>query len=213
MDEETRLRVFEPFFTTKMQGQGTGLGLSIVYGIVKQSGGDISVESAPGHGTVFNIYLPCATAPAGETDRAAAGTAAPAAGNETILVVEDEKALAKLVRRILESAGYTVLESGQGVEALGVAVAWGKRIHLMLTDVVLRGAMDGFELAAELRRARPDTSVMYMSGYSNILVARGLTEGDAVLLEKPFTSDALLIAVRRALDKAAADRGADSVDE
>ncbi len=201
MDEETRNHAFEPFFTTKATGEGTGLGLSIVYGIVRQSGGDIDVASAPGHGTQFKIYFPRAAEEVERADREAAGLPASAMGTGTILVVEDEGALARFARNVLESAGYTVLVTGQGQEALRIAADYPKPILLLLTDVVLRGSMDGLEVAAQLRKARPETPVMYMTGYSSKLVARGISAKDAVLLAKPFTPAQLLDAVRRAIDK------------
>ncbi|MBI4885665.1 MAG: PAS domain S-box protein, partial [Acidobacteria bacterium] len=146
MDEVTRKRIFEPFFTTKELGKGTGLGLSTVYGIVKQSGGTVWVESQPGEGTTFRIYLPCVDE---DPRRAQADTTAAGAlrGTETILIVEDEHALRRLTRRFLESWGYTVLESGTGQDALDLLAQFDGTIDLMLTDVVMPG-MNGRELAA-----------------------------------------------------------------
>ena len=187
MDEHTRSRAFEPFFSTKGK-EGTGLGLSIVYGIVKQSGGYIRVHSEPGYGTTFRIYLPSVEAPV-ESEIVLERIPAPERGVGTILVVEDEEALAKIVRVSLEKNGYTVLSAASAEEALKMAVDCLTSIDLLLTDVILRGQMDGFKLAAQFRSVRPNSKVIYMSGYSDALNSgRNPMEPDAILLEKPFTT-------------------------
>ncbi len=199
MDAETRARVFEPFFTTKPPGQGTGLGLSMVYGFVKQSGGFIWVESEPGRGTTFRIYLPrvdrkaqSAPAPAAAARRAGAG--------ETVLVVEDQPMLRNLVKRVLESHGYRTVVASDGATALEAAKTAIDRIALLVTDVVLPD-LGGAEVAERLRAARPDLPVLFMSGYSrDAAEGRLLLTGRASFLPKPFTPNQLLEKVREALN-------------
>jgi signal transduction histidine kinase len=191
MDEETRRRAFEPFFTTKEPGKGTGLGLSSVYGIVRQAGGEVTLESAPGRGTRARIRLPRAE------ERAAPSEAEPerasARGGETILVVEDEPEVRELAAHALRGFGYRVLEARSGEEALA---RWPRAdgVDLLLTDVVM-GGMRGPELAARMRAARPGLRVLYVSGY-----AEAESEGAAgVFLAKPFRPEALAARVREAL--------------
>jgi CheY-like chemotaxis protein len=152
MDAATRARVFEPFFTTKEPGKGTGLGLATVYGIVKQSGGNIWVYSEPGRGTSFKIYLPV-TAEAAESEPAEPRRERPAGGKETILVVEDEESLRDVVRESLQAFGYTLLEARHGGEALLIAESHAGPIHLLLTDVIMP-TMNGAELARQLTLLR-----------------------------------------------------------
>ena len=200
MDAETRSHIFEPFFTTKGAGKGTGLGLSTVYGIVKQSGGTIWVESAPGRGTTFEIYLPLVeeTAASGELHRAL--PAPTPGGTETILVVEDEMSVRKLAAEFLGSNGYRVLEAQDGAEALQVCEEHRAPIHLLMTDVVMPG-MSGRELAVRLTGARPEMKVIYVSGYTDdAIVQHGVREEGTVFLQKPFSLDALARTVREALD-------------
>ena len=200
MDAGTQAHIFEPFFTTKEQGKGTGLGLATVHGIVKQSGGSIRVYSEPGKGTTFKVYLP-------RIDQAVeviAPTNAPvdklSLGCETILLVEDEGAVCSLVRGVLESRGYQVLETNRANEALEIGERHKERIHLLLTDVVMP-QMNGMELAEHLALIHPETKILYMSGYTDDAVVRnGLLGPGTVLLQKPFTADALACKLREVLD-------------
>jgi CheY-like chemotaxis protein len=212
MDPETRSHLFEPFFTTKEQGKGTGLGLSTVYGTVKQSGGHISVESEPGHGSIFRVYLPrvAASVIAPEPRRAAEPPAArrPDGGGEslatgrgeTVLLVEDAQRVRAVVREILEMSGYTVLEAHHGAEALELSNRHAGPIHLLVTDVVMP-QMSGRELAQRLATLRPDLKVLYMSGYTDDAIVRhGVLASGIAFLSKPFTPDALALKVRELLD-------------
>ena len=199
MSAETQARIFEPFFTTKEQGKGTGLGLATVYGIVRQSGGHITVESAPGAGATFRLYLP-------RVDEAVTPVAAPRAvaapptGRETVLVAEDEPLVRTLARRVLEQAGYTVLAAAGGAEALETARRHDGPIHLLLTDVVMP-EIGGRDLARRLGEVRPEVPVLYMTGYSDEAVARqGVLDPGTALIQKPFTPAALARKVREVLD-------------
>jgi CheY-like chemotaxis protein len=199
MDAETRSHLFEPFFTTKEKGKGTGLGLSTVYGIVKQSGGSISVESAPGRGTTFRIYLPRVEK---EVPVAAGGFEAidPARGRETILLVEDEPAVRGLVHETLRLHGYTVLEARHGIEALLTSTKYVGPIHLLLTDVVMP-QMSGPEVAEKLLTVRPGIKVLYMSGYPDHPVFdQGGVNRETGFLAKPFSPHVLAQKVREILD-------------
>jgi PAS domain S-box-containing protein len=200
MDSETQSHIFEPFFTTKGP-KGTGLGLSTVYGIVKQSGGYIWVDSEPGKGTTFKIYLP-RVAEAVESPAevvAAAQSVATEAGTETILVVEDEANLRYLARQFLEKQGYRVIEAADGAVALQIAVAHEGIIHLLLTDVIMPG-MNGRELAQRISEIRPNTKVLYMSGYTeNVIGRNGTLDAGIRLLQKPFTLRDLNARVREVL--------------
>jgi PAS domain S-box-containing protein len=199
MDAETQTHIFEPFFTTKEPGKGTGLGLATVYGIVKQSGGYIWVNSEEGHGATFKIFLPQVQETAEVVERSSEGDAA-AGGSETILLVEDEEPLRRLARGILEGDGYTVLEACGGEEALQVCGQHKGPIHLILTDVVMSG-MSGRELAERLAVSHPESKVVYMSGYTDDSVVRhGVLDAGTILLQKPFTPDALAHKVRETLD-------------
>jgi PAS domain S-box-containing protein len=200
MAPEVQNRVFEPFFTTKEKGKGTGLGLSTVYGIVKQSGGNIWVYSEPNHGTTFKIYLP-RVYEAPEELKEEVTSEAIHRGGETILLVEDEEEVRKLAVRVLEKQGYTVLEARDGAEALLLCQHKKEPIHLILTDVVMP-QISGPELVEQLRQARQDFKVLYMSGYTdNSLTHQGVLEKRINYLEKPFTMAGLNKKVREVLNK------------
>jgi CheY-like chemotaxis protein len=198
MDAETKARIFEPFFTTKEPGKGTGLGLATVYGIVKQSEGFIWVYSEPGRGTTFKIYLPRVDQPP-EPLTSRPGPAA-VHGTETVLLVEDEDSLRSLLRELLESFGYDVLEAAHGVDALRVAREHPATVHLLLSDMVMP-QMTGRELADRLTRLRPGIKVLFMSGYAAGAAPQQEIPGDAAYIEKPFTADALAGAIRALLDE------------
>jgi two-component system cell cycle sensor histidine kinase/response regulator CckA len=199
MDAETLARVFEPFFTTKPVGRGTGLGLATVYGIVKQSGGYVAVESAPGRGTAFRVYLPEVEDPLSPPE-APAPPDRPARASETVLLVEDEEALAELAREVLELEGYHVLVAGAPHEGLRLATEHPGPIHLLLTDVIMPG-MNGRALARALAAVRPDLRVLYMSGYTDDAIVRhGALEAGSAFLPKPFTPASLTRKVRDTLD-------------
>jgi two-component system, cell cycle sensor histidine kinase and response regulator CckA len=207
MDAATRARIFEPFFTTKGKGKGTGLGLSTVYGVVKQSGGYIEVDSEVGVGTCFKIYLP-RVEEALDSKREATGVHESLHGTETVLLVEDERSLRKLSRYLLELCGYKVLEAETGVEALKVSQDYERPIDLLLTDVVMPG-MSGRALADQLVIQRPVTRVLYMSGYTGQTVGdHGVLAQGSYFLPKPFTREALARKVREALDGRAIAAGA-----
>ncbi len=212
MDEETLARLFEPFFTTKAPGKGTGLGLPTVYGIVKQSGGYVWVDSEIGKGTTVDVYLPHAkdAASADDADRIIGdGSDGDPGGDEMILVCEDQDPVRKLARRALERYGYRVLVAGSGPEALAIAEEFDGPIHLVLTDVIMP-KMGGAELAVRLRALRPETKVLFMSGYVRREIsqsggfapddAAGELGGLAEFIQKPFEPRALVARVRAALD-------------
>jgi two-component system cell cycle sensor histidine kinase/response regulator CckA len=191
-------RVFEPFFTTKEEGKGTGLGLATVYGIVRQSGGTVSVYSEPGQGTTFRVYLPRVD----ELAEAAAPeeTVAPPRGKEAVLVVEDAEALRLLIRELLEDAGYTVFDAESPERAIALVQSATGPLDLVLTDMVMP-QMNGQELSKRILALRPQTRVVFMSGYTDQFVGEaGTLEPGALFLQKPFTMEALLRTVRRALD-------------
>jgi len=201
MDPTTQTRIFEPFFTTKGQGKGTGLGLSTVYGIVKQSGAGISVTSAPEAGTTFRVYFPrtdgYALAQPAERDESS-----PLSGTETILLVEDETSVRKLVERVLKSRGYHVLSAEHGDHALQLAADLQRGVDLVLTDIVMP-AMSGRELVEALQTSRPLLRVLYMSGYTDDeIMRRGLHDPSTSFIQKPFTAETLAVQVRRVLDAA-----------
>ncbi len=198
MDQDTLQSVFEPFFTTKPAGQGTGLGLSTVYGIVKQNGGAVSVASAPGEGTTFRIYLPCAAVDdyAGPSESGATTTR----GRESILLVEDEEPLLELTSEVLEGLGYTVYPAATPTQALWLARQHGENLQLLLTDVVMP-EMNGREMWQKLQEVCPDLPCLFMSGYTaDVIADRGIIEDGVHFIGKPFTEQALAAAVRAALE-------------
>lgn len=198
MDAEIRQHIFEPFFTTKEKGKGSGLGLATVYGIVKQSGGNIWVYSEPGCGTTFKIYLPRVDALA--TDVRRISTSVLATGDETVLIVEDEEAVRRAAERMLRSAGYVVLTAGSGIDALVLCQDGHKTIDLLLTDVVMP-QMSGRDLAEKAVKLRPGLKVLYMSGYTdNAIVHHGVLDPGMHFIGKPFATAALTRKVREVLD-------------
>ena len=205
MDMATKARIFEPFFTTKDKGRGTGLGLSTVYGIVKQSGGNIWVYSEPGRGTTVKVYLPQYDGDEEAAERPSVETAAPR-GSETILLVEDEDVVRGLARQILEQAGYNVLDTGSGQEALRLCREHNEPIHLLLTDVVMPET-SGKEIAQHLTSLRPATCVLFMSGYTDdAIVHHGVLDSDVEFIQKPFSPVALARKVREVLDLSCGDQ-------
>ena len=197
MDAETKARIFEPFFTTKEQGKGTGLGLATVYGVVKQSGGFIWVETSPGAGSRFEVYLPRVEAdikPA-QTEKL---TPARACASETVLLAEDEEGVRQLACEFLTAAGYRVFVAQDGERALKIAEMLNEPIHLLVTDVVMP-KMRGPELAERLKRVRPDIKVVYMSGYLDQDASSEHSVGDSEYLQKPFSRDLLVHRVGAAL--------------
>jgi PAS domain S-box-containing protein len=204
MDEQTKTQIFEPFFTTKGKGKGTGLGLSTVYGIVKQSGGSICVTSELGRGTSFKIHFPRQLSAKATSTRLRA-IQKPDAGTETILVVEDEEAIRKVVTKSLEAAGYSVLSAAAAGEALQIAAQHPGTIHLLLTDVVMP-RMGGRALAQELVRVRPTVKILYMSGYADAaFVHNGMVDEGTHFIGKPFSATDLARKVREVLDSVIED--------
>lgn len=200
MDGKTQARIFEPFFTTKEKGKGTGLGLATVYGIVKQSGGYIWVQSEVGRGSTFRVYLPPVKEPA--TVKEVKEVRSLTGGTETVLLVEDEENVRLLVRRALQAKGYTVLEAQNGKDALRVARKHHGPIHLLMTDVVMPG-MGGRELSERLIRLRGELKTLYMSGYADDAVHHhGQLNPGTELLQKPFSADVLATKVREVLKRA-----------
>ena len=200
MTDEVLGHIFEPFFTTKPAGKGTGLGLATVYGIVKQSGGHVTIESKPGAGTIVTTYFPMV----GESS-ASRATTTPSetalAGRETILLVEDEPALRRLMQRTLEQHGYTVLQTRNVADALDIAEHHQGSIELLLSDVIMP-VMNGPDLAQRIVRLRPFIKVMYVSGFTNqALLDRGSVSPRTCFLGKPFTQKALASKLRECLDQ------------
>jgi len=200
IDAITLSHVFEPFFTTKPVGKGTGLGLATAYGIVKQSGGSIQVESEVGRGATFRIYLPVAE---GSLSKQQEPTAVEkvAGGTETILIAEDEPDLRELARIFLEGYGYKVLEAANGEQAIQMADAFGGPIDLLLTDVIMPG-MSGPQLAVKILGKRPETKIVYMTGYTDdMVVQHKVLEPGVKLLQKPFGKIELALKVRSTLNE------------
>jgi PAS domain S-box-containing protein len=200
MDDKTQAHIFEPFFTTKEMGKGTGLGLSTVYGIVKQSGGDIWVHSEIGVGTTFKVYLPRVDALPEVSPGPGVPVAHRAPRTATVMLVEDEAGVRALVRKFLERSGYLVLEASGADEALASARRHDGEIDVLLTDVVLP-RMSGSELAKRLQQLRPATRVLYMSGYTDdAIVHHGVLSAGAAFVQKPFTADSLTRKLREILE-------------
>ena len=200
MDSETKARAFEPFFTTKEKGKGTGLGLSTVYGVVKQSGGYIEIESSVGVGTAFKIYLPRVDEPL-TVERPVFDPSASYEGTETVLLAEDEASLRNLTRDTLELCGYKVLGASDGAEALRMSDAYSGTIDLVLTDVVMP-EMGGRVLVEKLLSRRPDIKVVFMSGYTGQGIGTpGPIAPNSTFLAKPFTREMLTRRIREALDQ------------
>lgn len=199
MDEDTRTRIFEPFFTTKEKGKGTGLGLAMVYGFVKQSGGHIWVYSEVQKGTTFKIYLP-----AYKEEASVEGTKREEPeklkGTETVLFAEDEPSIRNLITKISTSSGYNVLEAEDGIDALEKAEKFGDKIDLLLTDLVMP-RLGGKELYEKLKIQRPDTKVLFISGYTdNVILHYFIVQEGVNFLQKPFIPQALLKKIRQVLD-------------
>jgi len=200
MTPEVQARIFEPFFTTKEAGRGTGLGLSTVYGIVKQSGGYMTVDSEPGRGTSFRIHLPQVEEDAAVEEALRPQTAASPLGTETIMVVEDEVTIREMLRETLEGFGYTVLEAAEVEQATLHCQRHPGPIHLLMTDVVLPGKA-GPAVARRLATLCPDMKVLFMSGYTDDAIVRhGVLNGDVAFLQKPFTLVGMARKVREVLD-------------
>ena len=200
MAPDVMARLFEPFFTTKPPGKGTGLGLSMIYGIVKQSDGHILVSSEPGRGSTFKLYLPLASQAEACDDTPAESLAVEGPGHETVLLVEDEAAVLRLVSEVLRSAGYQVLSADDGESALELARDYAGPIHLLLTDVIMP-KMGGSEVARRLAQIRPGTRILYMSGFTeDAIIRNGILNDTVAFLPKPFSPAQLLSRVRKLLN-------------
>jgi CheY-like chemotaxis protein len=199
MDDETKRQIFEPFFTTKEKGKGTGLGLATVYGIVKQTGGGIEVNSSPGQGTEFRILLPAAAEkPVARQEKSGRQKEQ---GSGRILLVEDELSVGRTVKRMLETAGYDVVLANGPEYALHMAREYGDSIDLLLTDVIMP-TMSGPELASRVLEASPRTTLLYMSGYTDdALDYHGFQKSGIEFIQKPFTRDEILSAVRKVIER------------
>jgi CheY-like chemotaxis protein len=202
MDDEVKSHLFEPFYTTKPPGQGTGLGLSTVYGIVQQAGGNLTVRSGPGRGTEISVYIPAGRAGEAAPEQEARPAAEPKTkrAGETILLVEDEEVVRKLLAQVLAAQGYAVIEAGSGAAALEAVARHSGAIDLLLTDVVMSG-MSGRELAEKLLAIRPGLRVLYMSGYTDDAVLRhGVYRNRMAFLGKPFSPLALVRKLKEMLE-------------
>jgi PAS domain S-box-containing protein len=206
MNAETAKRIFDPFFTTKGVGKGTGLGLSTVYGIIKQSGGNVWVYSEPGYGTTFKTYLPSVDQDAGPPS-VGSGCKTMLGGTETILLVEDEPQIRRMAFEFLSECGYKMLVASNGVEAVQVLGRQKNRVHLIVTDVVMP-QMSGRELAERVAAIKPEIKVLYMSGYTNDEIVRhGVLESETWFIQKPFAPDALASKIREVLSANESSKG------
>ena len=201
MSDDVKQRIFEPFFTTKEEGKGTGLGLATVYGIVRQHGGHIEVDSTPGTGTVFTIDLPCCQSavplPKRHTETAVRGN------GELIVAVEDNETIRALLNAIIPDHGYRIIIADSPQKALAEIADLRVPVDLLLTDVVMPG-MNGFQLASALRPLHPDMKVLYMSGYAqNVISKQEFTDESFDLLQKPFSAHALTVKIREIIDRRA----------
>jgi CheY-like chemotaxis protein len=199
MDGAILARIFDPFFTTKDFGKGTGMGLATVDGIVRQSGGHIKVESAPGQGSIFKIFLPRVQAEMEESEsRILRRTMAPL-GTETILMAEDDRIVRTFTRRALEMHGYKVLEAEHGEMAMEISGTYPGPIHILLTDMLMPG-MNGRELADKFKVQRPNIPLLFMSGYTDeVIMDQGMLEAGSVFLHKPFSPTLLIEVIQEAL--------------
>jgi len=198
MTDEVKAHIFEPFFTTKEPGKGTGLGLATVYGIVKQYGGHVAIQTKVGHGTTFSVYLP-SLAPATNEDKPPDLSPHAFSGTGTVLLVQDDKAVRTLARPALQSFGYTVVDVANGEEALQFCAGYEGPLDLLITDVVMPG-MSGREVADALQRLRPAIKVLYVSGYTDHAILRhGVKQAEVASLQKPFTTVTLARKVQHVL--------------
>ncbi len=196
MDEETRLKIFEPFFTTKPLGKGTGLGLATVFGIVKQNGGFIQVDSKLGRGTTFVVYLPGTRITASQEERTTSVVETGEGG--TILVVEDSEPLREMILETLESMGYTALMAKDGQQAIRLCNQFSGAIDVLLSDVIMP-RMNGPEVMRRVKEIRPEIAVLFMSGYTNDVTLRhGVSNAEVSFIQKPFTSIELMHKIREA---------------
>ncbi|HVX66510.1 MAG TPA: ATP-binding protein, partial [Bryobacteraceae bacterium] len=200
MNEQTRRRAFEPFFTTKGRGKGTGLGLSTVYGIVKQAGGEVTVDSEVGAGSTFRVYLPAVERAAAAAVENGSSEARRKKCTETVLLAEDQASLRKLVREVLEGAGYTVLAAADARETLHVSESYAPAIDLLVAEMAMPG-IGGRELASRVAAVRPGVKVIYLSARAEEAGQSRTQAAGAQVLVKPFTPEALLAKVRQALDR------------
>ena len=202
MDDATKQRIFEPFFTTRAVGKGSGLGLAVVYGILKQSGGEIEVQSSPGTGTTFTLFMPLTQDAWQKKNLDAPVPPAPITGTGTVMVVEDEASVRGIVRTVLGNAGYNVMEAGSGAEALHIAREHRGSIDILVTDVILPGC-SGPQLALQCRQRWPDLPVLFLSGYGDEKVGQtGLSDANTAFLQKPFTHSTLCAKLRELTDDA-----------
>ena len=198
MDKDMLAHIFEPFFTTKVVGRGTGLGLATIYGIVKQNNGYIDVQSQPGQGTVFTVYLPRHLGPL-DDEEAEAAAPAPAAAGQTILLVEDELAMLQLCRSSLERQGFRVLAAAAPADALRIAADEALPLDLLVTDVVMPG-MNGWELAQRLQARQPGLRALFITGYTpDAILQQGIALEPDLVLQKPFAQTALVARVQELL--------------